>query len=408
MLTKLKLVDFKSFVDETIELAPLTFIVGANASGKSNLFDAIRLLKGLGEGLSLQDVIRGRADVWRGIRGGASEIARSGSSEFRLESEWALERETLAHLLEVQVDPRVQIARERLEGAGKKMGQYLFDTHAPALGNDKGLVGGGGLRVAFKSTGGGRNATEIVHSDQSLLVQLGQERRLHPLVPDMSQLLRASMRRALFLDIRPHLMRGFASRRATDLGSSGENISAVLWELCRDTDQKLDIVDWLSELCAPTVQDIKFIEVEELDDVMLQLVEEGGTPVSARSLSDGTLRFLGELTALLTAPEGSLLLVEEIENSLHPARMHLLVQLLVSATSNRNIQVLATTHSPLVLSALKNEAPDILRQALICGRIRGTEGTVARRLGDLEYFDDVVERSGIDRLFTTGWLERAL
>ena len=41
MLRRLRLVDFKSFADEAVELAPLTLLVGANASGKSNCLDAL-------------------------------------------------------------------------------------------------------------------------------------------------------------------------------------------------------------------------------------------------------------------------------------------------------------------------------------------------------------------------------
>jgi len=31
-----------------------------------------------------------------------------------------------------------------------------------------------------------------------------------------------------------------------------------------------------------------------------------------------------------------------------------------------------------------------------------------RRLGDLPYFNEVIQRKGIEELFTTGWLEMAL
>src|SRR5580692_4355524 len=45
MLERLRLTDFKSFVDEEAELSPLTLLVGANASGKSNFLDALRFLQ---------------------------------------------------------------------------------------------------------------------------------------------------------------------------------------------------------------------------------------------------------------------------------------------------------------------------------------------------------------------------
>lgn len=80
MLKKIRLTDFKSFVDEEVELAPLTLLVGANASGKSNFLDAIRFLHGLSWNLTLSEILNGEervgADRWPGIRGRAEETAR--------------------------------------------------------------------------------------------------------------------------------------------------------------------------------------------------------------------------------------------------------------------------------------------------------------------------------------------
>lgn len=217
----------------------------------------------------------------------------------------------------------------------------------------------------------------------------------------------ATLSSAFFLDISPRRMRDYAPKSSTQLGSEGQNVSAAVWQLCQTEGRKQDLLDWMSELCAPELSDIDFVETE-LGDVMLVLIEKDGARISARSLSDGTLRFLGELTALLTAPRGSLILIEEIENGLHPARIHLLVELLTGLTAEREVQILATTHSPAVLGALADADPELAKATLVFGRTPDEPGTVARRLGDLPRFDEVVQRRGIEHLFTTQWLERAL
>src|SRR3954467_9458818 len=80
MLKRIRLKDFKSFVDEEVEIAPLTLLVGANASGKSNFLDAMKFLKGISFDLTLGEVLNGetraRPDAWPGIRGRAEETAR--------------------------------------------------------------------------------------------------------------------------------------------------------------------------------------------------------------------------------------------------------------------------------------------------------------------------------------------
>ena len=63
MITYLRLVDFKNFADETLRMGPFTVIVGANASGKSNIRDALRFLHGIGRGYTLADIVGGKYGV---------------------------------------------------------------------------------------------------------------------------------------------------------------------------------------------------------------------------------------------------------------------------------------------------------------------------------------------------------
>ena len=200
-------------------------------------------------------------------------------------------------------------------------------------------------------------------------------------------------------------MRGYSPQQDIELGAEGENISSVLWSLSqRDPDTEQEWVDWLSELCGTEIVGLDFSRTE-LGDVMLVLVEKDGTRTPARSLSDGTLRFLGTLVALRTVRQGRLVILEEPETGLHPQRIHLLVEFLESLVRERGLQVILTTHSPQVLMAL---SPEALKNTVLCARSPEQEGTVLRRLGDLPHFEEVSKHSTIEHLFTTGWLERAL
>ena len=81
MITSVRLINFKNFVDETLKLGPFTVIVGANASGKSNIRDAFRFLHGIGRGYSLAEIIGGKYGVggqmeWEPIRGAPNAVAR--------------------------------------------------------------------------------------------------------------------------------------------------------------------------------------------------------------------------------------------------------------------------------------------------------------------------------------------
>lgn len=405
MLTELRLQDFKSFQDQTVEIPPLTLLVGANASGKSNLLDALLFLHGLARGLPLTDVLRGRSEggrlVWPGIRGGSGEAVRKGASEMTIHSRWRLDGETLTHRLRCLGGEHPLVVSEAL--TSDQVQPYLFDTDAAALGGRAGLDGSN-LRVAVKRQGKGSSVVQVHAATRSVLGQLTAGAGVARAAIEGRDRLVAAMRAAFFLDITPAQMRDYAPKGADFVGLSGERVSSVAWAICQDVDKKADLVDWLAELCAPDLVDID-VSTTDLGDVMIVLVEQGGRRIPARSLSDGTLRFLGELIALRTAPPGSLLLMEEIENGLHPTRAHLLVEAMEAATRSRGVQVIATTHSPLVLNAL---SPDSLRHAVLVARPPGSTGTLLRPLGELPDFDAVVERRGVDRLLASGWLERAL
>ena len=71
MITSIRLVNFKNFADETLRVGPFTVLVGANASGKSNIRDAFRFLHGIGRGYTLADIIGGK-------HGGGGQIEWSG------------------------------------------------------------------------------------------------------------------------------------------------------------------------------------------------------------------------------------------------------------------------------------------------------------------------------------------
>ena len=77
--------------------------------------------------------------------------------------------------------------------------------------------------------------------------------------------------------------------------------------------------------------------------------------VDARGMSDGTLRFLAILVALLVRPKSSLLIVEEIDNGLHPSRARLLLDVLKTIGKERAIDILVTTHNPALLDNLGPE-----------------------------------------------------
>lgn len=407
MLRALEVFQWKSFgkLSSHVPFARLTLLVGPNGSGKSNVLDALRFLQGLALDLPLYEVLRGRweggREVWSGIRGGEAESAAMGSAGFSLRSRWdRVEPQGLQHHVWVS---RLKEVAVFAEGLFDDSNHYYFDTHAASLGESGGQLPGGAIRVAVRSKKSGRSATQVLSASRSVLSQIEYGERVDKEVFVARNAVRSSMRELLFFDLQPRAMRQASTIGAPSLGVAGENLSAILHGMPEDL--RADLVDWLSELCSPRVEGVTFEIAEHSKAVFFLLLENGGTKVSAASVSDGTLRFLGILAALLSVPQGSTCVFEEPDTGLHPARVHLLAELLQNITKQRGIQVIATTHSPGMLAHLSDEA---LGDVVAFDRDATTGCTVCKRAGDLPNFEVLRTSRERDHLFATGWLERAV
>lgn len=409
MLTSLRLDHWKSFGSgesgrNVVPLAPVTLLVGPNASGKSNVLDGLRFLQGAAFDFSLADVLRGRWEgqrqTWQPIRGHMAEAAHQGASRFMLESAWRFADDSAAtYRLAVGLGRDAVVEEEGLFDA---QGRYLFHTHAPSLGAQVGLTDGGAIRIALRRGAKGRAVTKTLSAHRAVLGQVLAlaEPQLAPATMNIAPQVLMALRDAVFLDIRPEAMRDYRPEGGP-LGTSGENISPVLAAL--EPKRLQDVVDWLSELCAPEVDALDF-DRTRLGEVMMFVVERGRRRVSARSMSDGTLRFLGLLVALLTCPEGTLVVLEEPDVGLHPSRIRLLAELFDNVAM-RGVQILATTHSPTLLAHL---APETLAAVVAFARDPESGDTVCSRLGDLPHFETLRDAENLDHLVSTGWVERAL
>ncbi len=405
MLAQLDLEGWKSFERASVPLGPLTLLVGANASGKSNFVDALRFLEGLAKGLEVRECVEGpsnSSDDWEGVRGGLSELAFRDTDQLMLSAVIGDVGTKYRHSLWVAVSD-AQITRETLTCEGETDAVLLEatpETHTVDGATRKlrqtRLAGGQTLWANRDTT------VSTVHEFARFLQSFDLK---SPEAMKGIEGVHTLQSRLRCYDPQPDALRDLSGLTTGPLERKGWNLSAVLRELCNDAERKQTLVDWVSELCAPRVVDLDFIEVKELRNVMVVLVEEDGTRVPARAMSDGTLRFLAILAAVLSAEPGSTLVFEEIETGLHPTRLHLLLELLERQTKARGIQVIATTHSPTALRELSREA---LADVVVFARNPDARGTVASRLGNLPRFEELAKSRGVEHLFTTGWLERAL
>jgi predicted ATPase len=151
-------------------------------------------------------------------------------------------------------------------------------------------------------------------------------------------------------------------------------------------------------------------------------IREGNRPgevTPARELSDGLLRFLAIAVALLTADRGLdvdpgsaldaqvqarvLLVIEELENGLHPSMAARLLSLIREASSETGAQVVLTTHSPALLNALSGEGAS---SVIVCYRNEKTQRSDLVSLKELPGYAKAMAQGRIGDLVSEGRLVR--
>ena len=423
MITSLRLKDFKNFADARLPIGPFTVLVGANASGKSNVRDAFRFLHGIGRGYPLPDIIGGRYGAggqveWEPIRGTIDEIVRFDQGTFLLEAGVRLQVEGEASLvpdLPASGKYEIVVAREsngstafRVEDERLFVSGHSVFTSRPDAGDpiwrhraDPQMP----LRMAKTKSQKKLGHRVNVARDRPALVQIQDHKsvlRDQKLRAQSVQDLFGKMR---FLDLSPEKMRKPAFPGQVVLGDGGDNLPTVLKSVCADSKRKEALVEWTRELTPMDVEDFEFPDDKTTGLVQLALRESSGRRVSAYAASDGTLRFLSMLAALLGTNPAGLYVFEEIDNGIHPSRLRLLIDLIETQTAKGGVQVLTTTHSPELLSMVSDET--FKHTSVVCRR-PDTSDAVIRPVSELPAAECLRRSQGLGRLHTSGWMENAV
>ena len=402
-ITSIRMVNFKNFVDEILRLGPFTVVVGTNASGKSNIRDAFRLLHGIGRGYTLAEVVGGKwgaggQQEWLPIRGAANEIARLAhrdsrwsDSKFSLQVDLRVDGKYVNYEIEIAFDPRRPEFRVNWE-ALRVESRPLYETirikdgaHWVHCADD--------AQIAFSPL-------------QPVLTQLDPPRAAWPteILQELTDLrVRSALADMRFLDLSPEHMRRRAFPGAP-LGDRGENLPAVLELICRDPGRAELLTGWLQELTPMDVRNFEFPRGEN-SMVDLMLCEKNGRRVSADSASDGTLRFLAVLAVIFGKDPPGLCFFEEIDTGIHPVRLHLLTDLIEHQAAKRDIQVITTTHAPTLLTVMEDAT---FENASVVCRLEDTADAIIRPIVRLPNAHELRREQGLGRLHESGWLETAL
>lgn len=404
MLASITLEDFRSYREASLPIAPMTVLIGANASGKSNVVEALRLLSWIGAGNPLGTVSQTLMGQKPTIRGDVRDLAYRGARGFTLSCTTTDPAGTrYAIRLEVGDNDELRITDERMSG-GRASLVPLFEVVTPS----DGVLA---LSVAYDNFAPGGRKPRVLCSDQTaVLCQLmssarfsGGHTKAQQVIPERTRGLHRQLSAISLLDPRPSLMRGFSPRSQRKLTGGGESLSGVLHSLCETDEGREAVLDFVRDLPEQDIQEIDFIETDR--HVMVRLTEAFGRDArryDASLLSDGTLRVLAVAAAVLSASQG-LIVIEEIDNGVHPSRVGRLLSRISRIAKERDLRVLISSHNPALLDALPDDA---VPHVVFCYRDRDDGSSQLIRLADVPDYPELIAQGPIGYLMTRGILDR--
>ena len=414
MITELQLENWKSYEKASLHIDPLSVLVGTNASGKSNALDALLLLNRLASGAMLTSALKGEG-TQAPVRGGVEWAARQPGSVFALgvvcradeltDYEYRLEGKISENRCDLHSEQLTRVKyRPSKDGKRKSVAGNIKLLRTDAcLENSPTII----ARLYNEKQGTPRQLSRT----HAVLFQLVGHKLRQEIQDGVTEVI-STIRDIFILDPIPSHMRKF-SPLADRLESDAWNIAGVLAAL--PTEKQKEIEDVLTKYASQLPErDIRRVYAETVgkfnSDAMLYCEEhwldQGAPPtVDARGMSDGTLRFLAILTALLTRPKASLLVIEEVDNGLHPSRARLLLDMLRAVGTQRGVDVLVTTHNPALLDAM---GTDMVPFITVANRDRSTGHSVLTLLEDIEQLPKLLAQGPIGRLSSQGLIEQSL
>ncbi|VEN73450.1 ATPase [Candidatus Desulfarcum epimagneticum] len=411
MLTRLKMSGFKNLVDVDVRFGPFTCIAGPNGVGKSNLFDAILFLSALADAPLLEAALSVRDD------GGRTTDVRS-----------LFHRVGDAYDKEMSFEAEMIVPREGTDDLGQKARAGItFLRYAVTIGRreDESALSRGPLELIredldYIKIGDASKYLKFPHKADSWRKSVIQGRRTSPFISTVNEggrrvikvsqdggggrprshnaknlprtvlstttaaesptalLARREMQSWRLLQLEPSALRepdGFMA--PPTLGADGSHMPATLYHLAhsQETDSHEDSGETNSRLyeraasrVSELIEGVGAIHVdrdEKRELFTLEVEDRDGTIHPARSLSDGTLRFLA-LAALELDPRATgLICLEEPENGIHPGRVSSMLRLLEDIAVDVDLpagldnpfrQVIINTHSPSVVQDVDSDS----------------------------------------------------
>ncbi len=326
-ISKLRLFNWKNFHECELDLTKRCFIIGANASGKSNLLDALRFLRDIAkQGGGLQSAVEQRGGVTK-IRC----LAARQRTDISIETE----------LRDIETDELCWTYGLKI----KNVGGGIMKNHAAVL-EEKVFSQKDGKYVVNRTEWSGNEDSDTLKYTHLEQTTANKDFRV----------IRDTFADIEYLNVVPQLVRESGSAVLTTGKEDyyGRNFLNRLSKLPERTRKSyLRKINDVLRTVVPQMDELSFVR----DEMGVPHIEarykhwrDKGSKQNETAFSDGTLRLIGFLFAMLDG--NGIILLEEPEINLNSGVVEQLPEFIARMQRNKKRQVLVTTHSYDMLSSV--------------------------------------------------------
>lgn len=326
MLKKITIKNFKSFDDFSIDIPQFSAIVGNNAVGKSNLLKAFNLISLLASGSQIKKAFEVLNLLNKEL------FFNSSSQKFSFSLDLIIKGISIKYSFEI-------------EAFQEQENNFNYRVSSETLNNGKEIINRQGDRITV-----GYDENEAVPGNIDLVVnQIALSLVTKPqIVSDVRNFLSL-----IKVDIfEPTKLRNPGSVARAVPGLDKNLAESLYWLKNNKGDDYGEIQRESKEM----IKGLEDIDVDEAGGNLTISFKESGIQdkLTIFSSSDGNVRALGILAAILGEPKPSMIFIDEIENSMHPKRIRSLMKFLnfLSDREDNSVQIIFTTHSPVVLRGI--------------------------------------------------------
>jgi len=386
MITYIYIDGFKSFSDFEMYFSPLTVVAGINASGKSNLFDAMQFLSSLSHGEKL-------VNAMHGPRGEDDELFLQYQDESRAEAmtfkvdmllpprvvdEWGMEGDVIFTRLryELQIKRSLEntrqykIAYENLVPILRKADVWLNSYPKKTIDKICPKIAKARMRPFLETTHDANEVKIVVPGEET-----GSKKREYSIKESYCTILsrftkiddihimaaRQELAQWMFLQLEPKALRMPTDKSIDghELLPDGRRLANVVYDLKVDDPYNLIVICRMMNRFIPNLVAIDVLDDKENMRYVLRMQDKNGGWYSSRVLSEGTLRVLALCVLAVDNRHQGLLCFEEPENGVHPQRIAKMAEIVAELSADFRSehptlrQAIVNTHSPLFIQAVQ-------------------------------------------------------